>query len=224
LQTLNQEIANESGREEHSMTRRSGLLLTLVGLLLTGNGLPAQGMNRDQAVAEIKRRGGDVSVDPDRGVTITLSKPEHGDDDLKLVAAVPDVAVLYLDNNQVTVAGLAHLRNLPGLKEVTLRKSQVTQAAVDEFKKARPGVFVTWDPKKYPFRLDKLLFGLGVCGVLAGVGTWFMVTTVRRKKLSGEFRLRVFLLGMGLAVIGLVLLVVSGLQALGHRVSLADLF
>src|SRR5262245_48341954 len=206
------------------MTKQMGVLLTMGGMLLAAGGVQAQGMNRDQAVAEIKRRGGDVSVDPDRRFTVTLSKPEHGDDDLKLLAALPDVSVLYLDNNQVSDAGLAHLRNLPGLKEVTLRKSLVTEAAVNDFKKARPGVFVTWDPKKYPFRLDKLLFGLGVCGVLAGVGTWFMIITVRRKNLSGEFRLRVFLLGLGLAFVGLVLLVFSVLQALGHRVSIADLF
>ena len=47
---------------------------------------------------------------------------------------------LFLDNTQVSDAGLAHLRGLTRLKRLYLNNSQVTDAGVNEVRKALPNV------------------------------------------------------------------------------------
>ncbi len=196
-------------------------LLLASGPTLRGQGDPAR---RDKALAQIKRIGGRVFDEPGgKGVAIAFPY-EATDADLKLLADVPDVRVVYLDRTKVTDAGLEHLKGLANLQEVTLRKTDVTAEGVQALKRARPGVFVTYEPWRKPFSLTKLLFGIVVCGLLMGVGAWLMRSARRKKGLAEEFRVKVFFMGAGLALAGVVLFAIAFLQALGFDVSLSNLF
>ena len=48
--------------------------------------------------------------------------------------------MLYLDNTEVTDAGLEHLQRLPGLTKLGIAGTKVTDAGLGELKKALPNV------------------------------------------------------------------------------------
>src|SRR4051794_10660117 len=121
---------------------RSSLVLLFVSALL-GQG----GTDRDRAVAEIRRLGGRVQVDPARPgkpvieVDLSLGKDAPGvagDKQLEALRHFPELRRLYLGGTRVTGDGLAQLRPLKDLRQLDLRGTSVTGAGLGHLKAAVP--------------------------------------------------------------------------------------
>jgi hypothetical protein len=63
-----------------------------------------------------------------------------GDEGLSLVAELPQLETLILENLGVTDAGLAALSKAARLKKLTLHEPKVTEAAVARLRASRPGL------------------------------------------------------------------------------------
>ena len=61
-------------------------------------------------------------------------------DKLHLSEFFPEVTALYLNYNNITDVGLAHLSGLTNLKKVYLDGTQVTETGIDRLKKKIPGL------------------------------------------------------------------------------------
>jgi len=86
-----------------------------------------------------------VRKDPAKPViSIDLRYYDVSDDEVatfaRLLTAFPKLATLQIKSAKMTDAGLAHLKGLTQLKELSLEGTKVTDAGAGEFQKARPGV------------------------------------------------------------------------------------
>ena len=131
---------------------------------------------QDKAVAEIKKLGGNVTLDekgPDAavigailvGTKVTDAKLEHlkgltqlqtlnlmgakiTDAGLAHLKGLTQLQTLTLDGTRVTDAGLAHLKGLTQLQQLYVGSTQVTDAGIDDLKKALPNCSITpWTRK-----------------------------------------------------------------------------
>jgi hypothetical protein len=110
----------------------------LIGWILTVSGLiscaAGPTLARDAVLARIKQLHGDIQVDanqPDQPIiAVNLRGPEVTNDDLALLAGMPNLKSLALEYVNVTNAGLAHLKNLPHIEHLSLTGTQMTDAGL----------------------------------------------------------------------------------------------
>jgi hypothetical protein len=76
-----------------------------------------------------------------------------------VLAGMPTLAHLDLSYTQIGDAGLQRLARLPNLKYLYVTETGVTPQAVDAFRKAHPGTFVSWarrpEPRGAPLTSEK---------------------------------------------------------------------
>lgn len=77
-------------------------------------------------------------------ISVDLRYYDVSDDEVatfaKLLTAFPKLTTLQIKSAKITDAGLAHLKNLTQLKELTLEGTKVTDPGVAEFQKAMPQI------------------------------------------------------------------------------------
>ena len=88
------------------------------------------------ATLELEKLGASVSVDKGKDgkeiATVNILKKWAGDKDaMQLLKNVPNLQVVYIDNNQVNDAAIAPLKDLPGLSALTIMSPQVTDAGLE---------------------------------------------------------------------------------------------
>jgi hypothetical protein len=64
------------------------------------------------------------------------------DDDLLTLSAFPDLTILNLDANQLSARALEHLKNLPALRAVSVRRTGLPADAVRQFQAEHPKIIV----------------------------------------------------------------------------------
>ena len=79
-------------------------------------------------------------------VVVALGRTAMTDEDLSLFRDFPYVQILDLSHTGVGDAGLAHLAGLEALKRLTVIDTKISDAALDEFRRARPSVRITTEP------------------------------------------------------------------------------
>ena len=67
-------------------------------------------------------------------------------EDLAQLEGLTELVILDLERTAVTEAGLESLRKLPKLMMLEIPKGQISDAAIDKFKAARPGVTLSIVP------------------------------------------------------------------------------
>jgi hypothetical protein len=95
-----------------------------------------------EALARVQKLGGKIvrdTKDPLRPVIeVDLSNTPTFDQDLALLAGLPQLRTLILHHTAVTEAGLRHLHSLTGLHTLDLRGIQVSAAARKALRRALP--------------------------------------------------------------------------------------
>jgi hypothetical protein len=64
-----------------------------------------------------------------------------------LVAAIPQLRMLYLSDTELTDAGLKHIEKLPYLEFLQAHRTKITGEGVEKLKKSRPDLDVYWSAK-----------------------------------------------------------------------------
>jgi len=95
-------------------------------------------LTQAQAIAEIEKLGGRVTVDkrsPDKPVVkVTLRGPKVSDAGLVHLKGLTKLRTLSLDRTQVSDAGLVHLKELTQLRTLTLYNTKVSDAGLVHLK------------------------------------------------------------------------------------------
>jgi hypothetical protein len=135
-----------------------GLVVVLAAISVAAP-IPKRDERKDQqiAVEAIRKLGGEVSYDyqrpnPDtpnvfdldakpkdpgafhRVVRVSLRNTEATDDDIQILALLPQLENLDLTNTRVTGAGLAHLKGLKNLRVLGLWNTRVDDAGLEHIK------------------------------------------------------------------------------------------
>ena len=85
-----------------------------------------------------KPEGKLTEADLEKVLWLYMDESQITDAGLKEVAKLQKLEVLYLNNTKITDAGLKEVAKLQKLEELDLRGSEVTKAGVAEFKRALP--------------------------------------------------------------------------------------
>lgn len=181
-------------------------------------------LEQQKAADEIERLGGRIYRGADGQVeNIAVRGDTFGDAQLPLLQPFSSVKILYLDDSLVTDEGLANLPDLPQLKEIYLKHTAVTPDGVAAFKRARPSVFVVYQPQPgfSPFKMV-----LAAAFLLPGAGGFALIFGARRKQqyLSPRIMGRAYALGGILIATSAITFVIAILQSLGFDVNIANLF
>jgi hypothetical protein len=103
---------------------------------------PKPKTEQEQAIAEIKKLGGTVTVDKtssDKAVIeVNLSETQVADAGLEHLKGLTQLQDLRLQWTEVTDAGLVHLNGLTKLKWLDMNATKVTDAGVKDLQKALP--------------------------------------------------------------------------------------
>lgn len=102
----------------------------MIGLIGCGESDPEATPLQQQAVAEIRKLGGEVKGPEDMAVRLTWTGPEVADDGLVHVKELTGLRYLNLSGTAVTDAGLEHLEGLTGLHFLDLSNTQITDAGL----------------------------------------------------------------------------------------------
>ena len=91
------------------------------------------------ASLELEKLGAMVNIDKGKDgkeiATVNILKKWAGDKDaMQLLKNVPNLQVVYIDNNQVNDAALAPLKELSSLSALTIMSPQVTDGGLDALK------------------------------------------------------------------------------------------
>ncbi len=107
--------------------------------------VPKSSPEIQKVLSQLERLGAKVILDKaGNPQEVILARTGVRDDDLALLARLPDVQIVSLAYTAVTDAGLAHLKECRGLRQLILYKSGVTDSGVDALKKQLPGCKVTY--------------------------------------------------------------------------------
>ncbi len=88
------------------------------------------------AVAEIKKLGGNFSLYPKSGevILVYLQHTQITDEGLALLNGLTSLGTLSLEDTQITDAGLEHLKGLTNLRILSLEGTQITDAGLEHLK------------------------------------------------------------------------------------------
>lgn len=75
---------------------------------------------------------------------VSLDRTQIRDDDLAVLASLPNLEGLDISNTDITDAGVVHLSMLPHLKYINAQKTKLSESGVNELKSRRPSLFVDW--------------------------------------------------------------------------------
>ncbi|MCA9170083.1 MAG: hypothetical protein KDB23_20545 [Planctomycetales bacterium] len=75
---------------------------------------------------------------------VSLDRTRVLDDDLAVLASLPNLEGLDISNTDITDAGVVHLAMLPNLKYINAQRTKLSEAGVNELKSHRPSLFVDW--------------------------------------------------------------------------------
>jgi hypothetical protein len=106
--------------------------LVLAALNLLPSGLLAQGSEKDQALAEVKKLGGTVIQFP---FSVSFDNKGVTDDDLAHLQKLPDLEGIYLRKCKITDKGLEKLAELTKMKFLYLNDTSVTDKGLESLKK-----------------------------------------------------------------------------------------
>ena len=112
--------------------RRASWWVALVGVL-SGCGGPAESLHPDEAaaVAAIRKLGGKVEFDAERrAIKVHLHATAVQNDDLVLLAKLPNLQNLSLGKTQIGDDGLAHLAGCARLETLSLNSTNVTDSGL----------------------------------------------------------------------------------------------
>jgi hypothetical protein len=75
---------------------------------------------------------------------VSLDGTRIVDDDLAVLASLPNLEGLDISGTEITDASVVHLAKLPNLKYVNAHKTKMTNAGVAELKSRHPSLLVDW--------------------------------------------------------------------------------
>ncbi len=75
---------------------------------------------------------------------VSLDRTAILDDDLAILASLPNLEGLDISNTEITDAGIVHLAMIPNLKYINAHNTKLSETGVDELKSRRPLLFVDW--------------------------------------------------------------------------------
>jgi hypothetical protein len=117
-----------------SCSKSLGVILGLMGAVLSPGSLPAQATPNPEAVAAIRKVGGNVlkisQNDPRLDVILHLAGGEVTDEVLAHVARLEGVAWLNLAGTKITNEGLAQLAELKTLEKLHLERTGIGDAGL----------------------------------------------------------------------------------------------
>jgi hypothetical protein len=124
--------------------QRREFALAALGLGIAATGLAAQDKpapteEEKQAIAEIKKLGGNVQEIAQNDARLDIgfhlvSDTKINDTHLAIVKNLPRTMILNLRGTEVTDAGLANLKDLKGLTKLHLEKTKVTDVGLEQLK------------------------------------------------------------------------------------------
>jgi Leucine-rich repeat (LRR) protein len=119
------------------MRRYAALALAGMVLVLTQPLLRAQDgqAGQERAIAEIKKLGGKVEVDPKRPsvpvVGVNLKHAKVVDASLEHLKGLTELEILFLEDTKVTDDGLVYLKGLTDLEALELSRTKVTDKGLE---------------------------------------------------------------------------------------------
>jgi hypothetical protein len=129
------------------------MTIVVIGLVILGfqqsrrrQMAPLAKVRRARAAwAHIEALGGHGVWEPQMCV-VSLARTAVTDEDLSLFHDFPYVRILDMTHTGIADAGLAHLAGLEALEGLTVIDTKISDAALDEFRRARPSVRITTEP------------------------------------------------------------------------------
>src|SRR5437868_7064741 len=102
----------------------------IVCLLVAAPAVRAQKVDQERLAADIKKRGGKVTVDdksPDRPIVgVGLRGSKYSDTAVEHLRGLSSLRRLFLPGTRVSDAGLAHLKGMTNLEVLLLARTPVT--------------------------------------------------------------------------------------------------
>ena len=83
------------------------------------------------AIKKLQQRGAEIDLDDaEHARIVELVKSKATDDDLKLLSDLPCLESLDITGGKITVAGLVHLKQLPGLQRLYINDLPISGDAL----------------------------------------------------------------------------------------------